>query len=194
MRARAVCVLIIMALLAGFAGAAHAGQARDTLKAAVDEVLNVLSSTKAGDPSRTAKLNEAVGKVFDPEELARRTLAANWQSFSEDERARFTKAFVRLLERTYLRRIEAYTDEKVVFLEESSLADDRSEVSTKIVTSSKEVPIVYRLIKKADWKVYDVVIEGVSLVQNYRKQFSEILARETPAQLIGRVESMGSAS
>lgn len=193
MRARGACVLFVMALLACLAGPARAGEALSDLKTVVDEVLHVLSSTKQGDPSRTAKLNEAVGKVFDPEELAKRTLAANWQSFSPDERTRFTKAFVSLLERTYLRRIEAYTDEKVVFLEESKLGDDRSEVSTKIVTSSKEIPIVYRLIKKPGWKVYDVVIEGVSLVQNYRKQFNEILARETPAQLIGRVESMAAA-
>lgn len=194
MMARALNVLFLVLLLSGWSHAAQAGQARDTLKASVDEVLSVLSSTKSGDPARTEKLQAAVSKVFDPEELARRTLAANWEAFNPDERQRFTKAFVRLLEHTYLRRIEAYTDEKVVFMDESVLGEGRSEVSTKIVTSNKEVPIVYRLIKKNDWKVYDVVIEGVSLVQNYRNQFNQILAKESPAQLIGRVETMGSAS
>jgi phospholipid transport system substrate-binding protein len=194
MMARAAGVLALVFVLCGWAQAALAGDARDALKASVDEVLSVLSSTKSGDPARLEKLHAAVGKVFDPEELARRTLAANWEAFNPDERQRFTKAFVRLLERTYLRRIEAYTDERVVFMDESALGEGRAEVSTKIVTSSKEVPIVYRLIKKDAWRVYDVVIEGVSLVQNYRNQFNQILAKESPSQLIGRVETMGSAS
>ncbi|WP_243438278.1 ABC transporter substrate-binding protein [Fundidesulfovibrio soli] len=189
--ARAIGTILFVLL---FSHAALAGEAKDALKSSVDAVLNVLTTTKAGDSGRVEKLYTAVGRVFDPEELAKRTLAANWDSFNPDERQRFTKAFVKLLERTYLRRIEAYTDEKVVFLDESPLGDGRAEVSTKIVTSTKEVPIVYRLIKKSDWKVYDVTIEGVSLVQNYRNQFNQILVKESPAQLISRVESMGSAS
>ncbi len=194
MTARMLMALLLLVWLVFPARAAVAGEAKDQLKSVVDEVLTVLSSTKAGDPNRLEKLHTAVSKVFDPEELARRTLAANWQSFSPEERARFTKAFVKLLENTYLRRIETYNNEQVVFLEESKLDDDRSEVSTKIVTSSREVPIVYRLIKKDSWKVYDVVIEGVSLVQNYRKQFSQLLAKETPDQLIARVEAMAHPS
>ncbi|KAF0233048.1 MAG: hypothetical protein FD177_1991 [Desulfovibrionaceae bacterium] len=192
--ARCLSVLFSLLLLAGSSQAALAGQAKDALQASVDNVLNVLSTTKPGDPGRKDKLYAAVGRVFDPEELARRTLASHWEQFSPDERKRFTIAFQTLLERTYLRRIEAYTDEKVIFLEESTLSDDRCEVSTKIVTSSKEVPIVYRLIRKNDWKVYDVMIEGVSLVQNYRNQFNQILVKESPAQLITKVESMGAAS
>ncbi len=194
MIARAACVLSIVLALALQCGTARAGQAQDQLKSSVDAVLNVLSTTKPGQPDRMDKLHAAVARVFDPEELARRTLASHWEAFSPEERKRFTSAFVKLLERTYLRRIETYTDEKVVFLDEAALGDNRSEVSTKIVTSTKEVPIVYRMIRKNDWKVYDVVIEGVSLVQNYRKQFNEVLARETPAQLIARVESMGTTS
>lgn len=193
MKARAACVLILALALMLQCGPARAGQAQDQLKSSVDGVLNVLSKTKPGDPGRLDKLHAAVETVFDPEELARRTLASHWESFSPEERKRFTAAFLKLLERTYLRRIEAYTDEKVVFLSEAELGEGRSEVSTKVVTANREVPIVYRMIRKSGWKVYDVVIEGVSLVQNYRKQFNEILAKETPAQLIARVESMGSA-
>jgi len=192
--ARCLSVLFVLLLLAGSSQAALAGQAKDALKTSVDNVLNVLSTTKPGEAGRKEKLYAAVGSVFDPEELARRTLASHWEQFTPEERKRFTAAFLTLLERTYLRRIEAYTDEKVVFLEESALGEDRCEVSTKIVTSSKEVPIVYRLIRKNDWKVYDVMIEGVSLVQNYRNQFNQILAKDSPAQLITKVESMGAAS
>lgn len=192
MRAVAICLVMMLALLP--VRAAMAQTAMEALKTSVDEVLRVLSSTKPGESGRVEKLYAASSKVFDPEELAKRTLGANWEAFSPEERSRFTKAFVKLLERTYLKRIEAYTDERVLFLSESPLGDARSEVSTKIVTSSKEVPIIYRLIRKNEWKVYDVVIEGVSLVQNYRNQFNQILARETPAQLLSRVENMGSGS
>ena len=185
------CMLFVLAV---WSQAAMAGQAEDTLKASVDEVLGVLRGSKPGDPGRVDRLAVSVAKVFDPEELARRTLASHWQQFSGEEQKRFTTAFVKLLQNTYLRRLESYTDEKVVFLDEAQLADNRAEVSTKIVTANKEIPIVYRLIRKNDWKVYDVVIEGVSLVQNYRNQFTQILAKESPTQLIGRVESMAQAS
>jgi phospholipid transport system substrate-binding protein len=171
--------------------AAWAGPAQDTLKSDVDEVLSVLRSTKPGDAARTQMLSRTLGKFFDAQELARRTLAVNWSKFSPEEQANFTQVFVQLLEHTYIRRIETYTNEQVVFLGESQLAGDRAEVSTKIITSNREVPIIYRLARKSDtWKVYDVVIEGVSLVQNYRNQFEQVLAKESPAQLIERVKSI----
>jgi phospholipid transport system substrate-binding protein len=188
-----IFAFFFMLLFACWAQAALAGQAQDTLKVSVDEVLSVLRDSRQGDPGRTARLAQAVGRVFDPEELASRTLASHWQDFSPEEQKRFTAAFVKLLQNTYLRRLETYTNESVVFLEEASLAENRAEVSTKVVTASKEIPIVYRLIKKSDWKVYDVVIEGVSLVQNYRNQFTQILTKESPSQLIGRLEAMASA-
>ena len=190
MKGRVLCVLVLAFVLATFS-TAWAGQALDALKSTVDEVLAILK-TPPNTPGREDKLYAAARRVFNPEELARRTLATHWQSFSPDERARFTDAFVKLLERTYLRRIEVYTDAQVVYLSESPLGDNQAEVSTKII-SSKEVPIVYRLIKKERWEVYDVVIEGVSLIQNYRNQFNQILATQSPAQLISRIESMGRA-
>lgn len=190
---RALSVFAVLWCVAALALPAAAGQATDTLKSAVDEVLFILRQTKSGQPGRIERLSTAVHKIFDPEELAKRTLANSWQQFSPDEQRRFTTAFVTLLENTYLRRIEAYTDEKVLFLGESQLADTRCEVSTKIITSSKEVPIVYRLIQKPDWKVYDVVIEGVSLVQNYRQQFAQILSKDSPSKLIERVAAMSAS-
>jgi len=190
MKIRVLCALFAAFVLAA-SQTAWAGEALDTLKVTVDEVLTILK-TPAGTPGREDKLVAAASRVFDPEELARRTVATHWQSFTPDERARFTGAFVKLLERTYLRRMEAYPNARVVYLSESALSENQAEVSTKII-ASREVPIVYRFIKKTDWKVYDVVIEGVSLVQNYRNQFNQILASRSPAELISRIESMGQA-
>jgi phospholipid transport system substrate-binding protein len=90
-----------------------------------------------------------------------------------------------LLEETYSDKITSYTDEKVVFKKEVNLSDRMVEVQTTILTRTSEVPIHYRLMEKNQvWKVYDMVIEGVSLVSNYRSQFREILAGKTPEALI----------
>jgi phospholipid transport system substrate-binding protein len=90
-----------------------------------------------------------------------------------------------VLEKAYIDKILSYTDEKVVFDKETMLAENQAEVQTRIVTSSKEIPISYRVIlKDGTWKVYDVIVEGVSLVQNYRTQFSDILAKNSPKELL----------
>jgi len=182
---------LLLACILSLGQTAWAGPAQDTLKSDVDAVLSVLRSTKAGDPGRTERLAKDMESFFDAKELARRTLALNWTKFSPQEQDSFTQAFVQLLENTYVRRIETYTNEQVVYLGESPLGDGRVEVSTKIVTSRREVPITYRLINGSGaWKVYDVVIEGVSLVQNYRSQFEQILGQESPARLIERVKKI----
>jgi len=191
MKSRVLWALAALFLLTAPSGQALAGPALDTLKVAVDEVLVILK-TPVNTPGRADKLSDAVRGVFDPEELARRTLATHWKSFNQGEQVRFTDAFVKLLERTYLRRIETYTNAQVVYVSESPLGNNQAEVSTKII-AAQEVPIVYRLINKNGWKVYDVVIEGVSLVQNYRNQFNQILVSQSPAQLISRIESMSQA-
>jgi phospholipid transport system substrate-binding protein len=192
MKRACVFVFAFTMLFAVCSQRALAGQAQDAVKASVEEVISVLRSPKQGDSARMDRLAQAVAKVFDPEELAKRTLAGRWQDFSAEEQKQFTSAYVKLLQKTYLRHLESYTNEKVDFLGESELAENRAEVSTKIVAADKEIAIVYRLIKKSSWKVYDVVIEGVSLVQNYRNQFAQILTKESPAQLISRLENMSS--
>jgi len=90
-----------------------------------------------------------------------------------------------VLEKAYIDKILSYTNEKIVFPKETMLASNQAEVQTEIITSSKTIPIFYRLILKDDtWRVYDVVVENVSLVQNYRSQFNSILAKNTPDQLL----------
>lgn len=182
------CVLMLLSRTA------FAGQAQDTVRTAVDDVLLVLHNSRQGEPGRLDRLAQVVSKVFDPEELARRTLASHWQGFSPEEQKVFTAAFIKLLQNTYIRRMEAYTDEKIEFIGESELAENRAEVSSKIISSNKDIAVIYRLVKNGDWKVYDVIIEGVSLVQNYRNQFAQMLAKESPAQLIARINAMANSN
>ena len=123
--------------------------------------------------------------MFDFTELSKRSLGQNWDKLNPDQQKEFIKLFKSLLEETYADKITSYTDEKVVFKKEVSLSEKTVEVQTTIVTKTSEVPIHYRLIEKnGNWKVYDVVIEGVSLVSNYRTQFREILANKTPEALL----------
>ena len=97
----------------------------------------------------------------------------------------FVNLFEQVLEKSYIDKILDYSNEKVDFYKESMLSDNQAEIQTKIITASKEIPIFYRMIlKDGKWKVYDVVVENVSLVQNYRTQFNDILAKDPPEKLL----------
>jgi phospholipid transport system substrate-binding protein len=123
--------------------------------------------------------------MFDEVELSRRSLGNNWNKLNNDQRQEFVKLFEQVLEKAYADKILAYTDEKIEFTKESMISSNLAEVRTKVITASREIPITYRVIlKNGAWKVYDVVIENVSLVQNYRTQFNDILAKNSPEQLL----------
>jgi phospholipid transport system substrate-binding protein len=123
--------------------------------------------------------------MFDEVELSKRTLTRNWNKLNDVQRQEFVQLFHQVLEKAYVDRILSYTNEKVVFYKENTISKNQVEVQTKIITSSKEIPITYRaILVNGTWKVYDVVIENVSLVMNYRTQFNEILVKNTPEQLL----------
>lgn len=168
---------------------AHAGAPLDAVQTSVNKVLEVLRdpALKADSAKgiKKEKLRLIYDRMFDDVELSRRTLARNWNTLSTPQRQEFVHLYRQVLEKAYVDKILSYTDEKIVFDKESMLSENQSEVPTRIVTSSKTIPISYRMIgKDGVWKVYDVVIENVSLIQNYRTQFNDILAKNTPEQLL----------
>ncbi len=172
-----------------FALPVFAGEPLDTVKANVNQVLDVLRDPKLKADSakeiKKEKLRAIYSQMFNEVELAKRTLARNWGKLNPSPQEEFIRLFRQVLEKAYIDKILAYTDEKIVFSREVELSSGQAEVQTKIVTSSKEIPIFYRVIRKDGvWKVYDVVVENVSLVQNYRSQFNSILANKTPEQLL----------
>ncbi|MBP7763592.1 MAG: ABC transporter substrate-binding protein [Deltaproteobacteria bacterium] len=178
--------LVILFLLAV---PAWAGAPTAAVENTVTRVLDVLKDPQLKGPqakeAKTQKLRVIYKDMFDEMEFSRRTLTRNWNKFTPDQRREFVDLFEQVMEKTYLDRILEYSNEKVVFYKETLIGDDKAEVQSKIITSSKEVPIYYRMIlKSGKWKVYDVVVENVSLVQNYRTQFSEILASGTPEDLL----------
>ena len=167
----------------------YAGVPMTTVEATVNRVLNVLRDPKLKSPAakeiKKEKLRVIYKDMFDEIEFSKRTLTRNWNKFSPAERVEFVKLFEQVLEKSYIDKILDYSNEKVDFYKESMLSDNQAEIQTKIVTASKEIPIYYRMIlKDGKWKVYDVVVENVSLVQNYRTQFNDILGKNTPEQLL----------
>jgi phospholipid transport system substrate-binding protein len=168
---------------------AWAGAPLDAVQTSVNKGLDVLRDPKLKNESarevKKEKLRLIYNNLFDDVELGKRTLSRNWNSLSTAQRQEFVKLFRQILEKAYVDKILDYSDEKIVFDKEDMVSETQAEVQTKVVTSSKEIPITYRvLLKDGRWRVYDVVIENVSLVLNYRTQFNEILVKNTPEQLI----------
>ncbi|UJX40810.1 ABC transporter substrate-binding protein [Desulfovibrio sp. JY] len=184
---------LALLLVAATVAPAAATSASATLSASVDRIIELLVDPAYKNPqtrpAMRAKLITAINGIFDMKELSRRALGAQWNRFTPEQQGRFVTAFGNLLQHTYLDKIESYTDEKVQYLKEQELGPGKAEIATKVVGKGKEIPITYRLIDHSGWKVYDVIIEGVSLVQNYRTQFGQILANETPDVLIAKISA-----
>ncbi len=193
MRSIAIRLSLVLALVAATVSPALAGPATETLSASVNQVIALLSSpaykNASSRPDMRQKLIKTIEGIFDTKELSRRALGPDWNKFTPDQQARFVAAFGTLLQNTYLDKIESYTDEQVQYLKEQDLGDGKAEVATKVIGKGKEIPITYRLMDHGGWKVYDVIIEGVSLVQNYRSQFGQILMNESPDTLIAKISA-----
>jgi phospholipid transport system substrate-binding protein len=180
---------LILVLLLTVPFSAYAGPPLDTVKGHIDKVLDVLrdSSLKgdSGKSAKKAKIRSITEKMFDYTELSRRTLGQNWKKFNNEQQKEFIELYKSILEDAYADKLITYTDEKVLFNKENMLSEKTCEIQTTIVTKKADIPIFYRVIQKdGEWRVYDVVIEGVSLVNNYRTQFREILASKPPDGLL----------
>lgn len=175
------------------AGPVGAEEPLDALKAPMEKVLTILKNNHAqpgGDKEKQKQeLFAATQEIFDYIETSKRALGRQWRSFTPEERKQFVDAFSRLLQNTYVRKVQGgFQDEEVVFLEQQKLSETKALVKTQIVSKGNQVAVDYRMIfKNNKWRVYDVIAEGISLVKNYRTQFSDILSKETPAQLIERL-------
>jgi phospholipid transport system substrate-binding protein len=165
-----------------------------TVKKTVDEVVRIVADKElkktANEKKRRKALRATIGAIFDYGEMTQRALGPHAKELSPAEKKEFAGLFESLLETTYANKIEAYNNEKVIYLNES-VEDDYAEVKTKLVTTKKdEYTMIYRLMnKRGEWKVYDVVIEGVSLVSNYRSQFNKIINSQGVKELMKKLRS-----
>jgi phospholipid transport system substrate-binding protein len=176
----------LMMTLASMAIAA--GNATESVRTSVDAIIGILKDAGLDKPAKRDKIRVVIAERFDFRAMSQRTLATNWKKASKEEQQQFTELFAALIQDTYISRVEAYTNEEVKYPGEK-VTDDRAVVDTLIVTSSKEIPVTYRLYLKGDrWLVYDVNIEGVSLISNYRNSYQEIVKREGFTGLLAKME------
>jgi phospholipid transport system substrate-binding protein len=165
-----------------------AGNASDSVHMSVDAIIGILKDADLDKPAKREKIRVVISERFDFRAMSQRTLATNWRKASKEEQQRFVELFAELIQNTYIGRVEAYTNEEVKYPGEK-ITNDRAVVDTLIVTSSKEIPVTYRLyLKDGRWLVYDVNIEGVSLISNYRNSYQEIVKREGFAGLLAKME------
>ena len=164
----------------------------EDVKKTVDEVVHIVSDKemKKNDTKRRQALKKAISGIFDYSEMAKRSLGKHWNTRTAAEKKHFTELFATLLENSYAGKIESYNNEKIVYIKEI-IEDDYAEIKSKVVTAARdEFTLDYRLFKQnGKWMVYDVVIEGVSLVSNYRSQFNKIITSNGYDKLVKKLQS-----
>ena len=189
MKKQLLMINIILVLLIALPFNLYAGAPTDAVQGEVDKIIAKLQDPEFKQKTKEEKIagiREIINEIFDWNELSKRTLGKNWKKFSDAQKTEFTDLFSRLLEGVYADRLLAYSDEKVVFEKETEMKPGKVEVTSHIRTADgTKIPLNYRMVEKdGKWRVYDVVIEGVSMVKNYRGQFRKILSKKTPEDLI----------
>ncbi len=190
-------VVIAAALGLGLFGvrAAAAGAPTDQLKGHIDRVVKIVEDPELKKESkvkaRRAAVRKIANEIFDFNETAKRSLARHWLQRTPAEREEFVQLFADLLERSYISKIELYNGEKIAYLGDST-DGNQAVVHTKIVTKQgTEIPVDYRMLHAPGdrWQVYDVLIEGVSLVANYRTQFNKIIQTSSYQELVKKMKT-----
>jgi len=194
-----ICKRFMMATLFLFmtlviSGSSIAGGPTEDVRKTTDKLIAIVSDPALKSADRAAEraklIRKAVDERFDWKEMSKRTLARHWKKRTEQEKEEFIDLFGKLLERTYLDKVEGYSGEKVLYVGER-VEGNYGIVVVKIVTKKDtEILVKYKLKKKeSEWLVYDISIEGVSLVNNYRKQFNSIMTRSSYEDLIKRLRT-----
>ena len=194
MAARSVLVALVTAGAVSVAGVATAGAPTEQLRRSIELVLKVVQDpalkAEAKAAERRAMIRTVANEIFDFAEISRRSLGPHWRGRTPAERQEFVRLFGDLLEHAYVTKIEGYSGERILYVNEH-LEGDVATVRTKLVTKQgTEVPLDYRMFRQGDrWRAYDVLIEGVSLVANYRVQFNSIIRRASYQELVTRLRA-----
>ena len=181
--------LYIITILFSTSGS-HAAEPFTILKGEIDQVFSILNDPVYSDESKKDEQHDKLWKLienaFDFNAMSRLTLANNWKSFSLEQQDEFSRVFGRFLSNTYLDKIQSgFSGEQVEYVGEDTLSEKKAVVMTNVIRSGVKTPMNYSMLKTGStWKIYDVKIEGVSLLKNYRTQFRSILLKDKPAELI----------
>jgi phospholipid transport system substrate-binding protein len=194
------CLFLITSLLVfltlGIASS-WAGEPTQQIKQTTDKILAILSNPSLKGPAQAEERRKVIGETvderFDWEEMSRRSLARHWAARTPEEKKEFMGLFRDLLARTYLNKVDDYSGETVTY-EGDTIDGNYASVKVKIVTSKgEEIPVEYRVMKRqTNWFVYDITIEGVSFVNNYRSQFNSILSKSPYSELVKKLKDKSS--
>jgi len=181
---------LMMAVALSFTPLALAASSpTEDVRTSVDAILVILQNGELDVQQKRADISKIINKRFDFRAMSQRTLATNWNKTSDEEKKQFTALFSQLIESSYVGKIEAYTNEKVEYPGEK-VKGKKAIVETLILTSSADIPVNYKLYQKGDqWLVYDVIIEGVSLISNYRSSYQEIMKDEGFDGLLNKMQA-----
>ena len=195
--------LAIVGMVLGAVSGAQAGPVTDQLRDDLARVFRVIEETsveRAGANGidvgkRRQAIRSVAAPVFDWREMTSRTLGQHWQARSEAERTEFVQIFSDLVNRAYITQLERYSGEAIRYISER-IEGDLGGVSTRFVTKQgREIPVDYRVISRdGRWRIYDVVVQGVSLVSNYRSQFDKVIRSSSYPELVKRIRDMDVAA
>lgn len=184
-------ILLVLTASIFMASVAWANPTED-VKKTVDEVVHIVADKemKKNVTKRRQVLKKAISGIFDYTEMAKRSLGKHWNARTAAEKKQFADLFATLLENSYAAKIESYNNERIVYIKEI-VEEEYAEVKSKVVTAARdEFTLDYRLFKQnGKWMVYDVIIEGVSLVSNYRSQFNKIITSNGYDRLVKKLQS-----
>jgi phospholipid transport system substrate-binding protein len=186
----AVWTVLSSLLLMGVTSVVEAGEPLEKVRQTINSVLDVLSNQDLLEQARKAKIREVILQRFNFEEMAKRSLGRHWQKRTPEEQQEFVQLFTDLLENSYIDKIERSEGKENINYTEEIIENNNASVRTAIVQKGDQnIDVEYRLLKRnGDWQVYDVVIERVSLVNNYRTQFNKILLQESYEALIKKMK------
>ena len=178
----AVCLLL--------PGAALAGPPTDILRGTIDQVLSILRQAELDSDTKREKIRAVINQRFDYRAMSQSTLAQNWRNASAEQKRRFVELYARLMQDTYLVMVEEYTNQEVSYGDEKIRKERYAQVDTVILDQGKQIPVNYKLrLKDGDWFVYDVIIEGVSMINNYRSSYQQIVKSDGMDGLLLKIEA-----
>jgi len=161
----------------------------ELIKNKLDAVILVLQEKELSADEKNNRINEIVSPLFAFQQMAKLSLGRKyWPSLSNEEKERFMELFIERMKNSYREKLTLYTDEEIIY-EEPSLVKNKLRYQTYLISKDNKISILYKLYKAGDtWKIYDVEVEGVSIIQTYRSQFSQILQNGTIDDLLQKMQ------
>ncbi len=194
MTMKLLLVTVLLSFGVTVSSAQEGSTVTDEVKKVVDEVIRIVTNKELKKPQnareRRAEMKKAIGSIFDYGQMTKLSMGIHWKERTPAEQKELVKLFETLLENSYATKIESYNNEKIIYLKED-VEGDYAEVNSRVITEKgDEFSLVYRLGKEGNkWMVYDVVIEGVSLVSNYRSQFNRIIEEQGYNELVKKLQT-----